>query len=191
MFFPLIQVVALLWHVLPEVPPQILAGLIGVSALYYTAITCFSPLFRLFSLYYTAFTCFSPGCGITAAGSTRGSPAGPGRFDRDICSILYSYYMFFPLVQVVALLRRVLPEVPPQVLAGLIGVSALPPADFSILANQDKAQAQANFNPNQIGILDVFLACISKSLKLQTKLRSQGGKNQTSTFKLTECIKTG
>ena len=73
---------------------------------------CFDIYFRLY---------MHPGFGSI----TGNSPAGPRRFDRGICPILYSFYLFSPLIQVVAFLRRVLPEVSPQVLASLIGLSAL------------------------------------------------------------------
>ncbi|ELU16916.1 hypothetical protein CAPTEDRAFT_222007 [Capitella teleta] len=81
--------------------------------------------------------------------------------------------------QVTALLRRVLPEVQPQSLAAVLGVPSLPPKDFSIL---DKGR-----DPGQLGILDVFLACIAKALVVQTKVKGQGAKS-AQTFKLSDCI---
>ena len=67
--------------------------------------------------------------------------------------------------QVIALLRRILPEVRPQTLAGLLGIAQLPPKDFGILARSSSEAV----TPNDIGILDVFLSCIAKSLTLQVK----------------------
>jgi E3 ubiquitin-protein ligase MYCBP2 len=81
--------------------------------------------------------------------------------------------------QVTSLLRRVLPQVQPEALASILGVPSLPPRDFSIL---DKGR-----DPSQLGLLDVFLACIAKALTVQTKVKGQGSKNSQS-YKLGDCI---
>lgn len=69
--------------------------------------------------------------------------------------------------QVTALLRRILPEVSPEQVADLLGVNSMPPTDFSIV-NQNSEE----FDMNRLGILDIFLAIISKSLQLQVKIKS-------------------
>lgn len=80
--------------------------------------------------------------------------------------------------QVTSLLRRILPEVSPEQVAELLGVQQMPPHDFSI-ANQ----ASEPFDMDRLGILDIFLAVISKSLQLQVKIKSTGATNPTSTNK--------
>lgn len=65
--------------------------------------------------------------------------------------------------QVIALLRRILLEVRPETFAGLMGIAQLPPKDFGILARS----TSETMTPNDIGIVDVFLSCISKALTLQ------------------------
>ena len=78
--------------------------------------------------------------------------------------------------QVIALLRRILPEVRPQTFASLLGISELPPKDFGILARSTASEAIPD-----IGILDVFLSCISKALTLQvkSKLNKDSGPSKT------------
>ena len=88
--------------------------------------------------------------------------------------------------QVIALLRRILPEVPPQTLAGILGIANLPPKDFGILARStatdeipvesDDASGATPVQP-EMGILDVFLSCISKALTLQVKSKVNREKN--------------
>ena len=73
--------------------------------------------------------------------------------------------------QVTSLLRRVLPEVAPQVLANLLGVPSLPVTDLSALASSRERDSPTPFDPRRLGILDVFLACIAKSLTLQMKTK--------------------
>ena len=57
--------------------------------------------------------------------------------------------LFIYTRQVIALLRRILPEVRPQTLAGLLGIAQLPPKDFGILARSSSEAV----TPNDIGIL--------------------------------------
>lgn len=69
-------------------------------------------------------------------------------------------------LQVTSLLRRVLPEVTPVRLASIIGVKSLPPADISdIIHSTEKGDW------NKLGILDMFLGCISKALTVQLKAK--------------------
>lgn len=70
--------------------------------------------------------------------------------------------------QVTSLLRRVLPEIEPVSLGRLLKVRALPPTDFMV-NNKDR-----DFDPADCGLLDVFLACIAKSLTVQSKVKGQG-----------------
>lgn len=74
--------------------------------------------------------------------------------------------------QVTALLRRMLPEIVPETLGDLLGVYRMPPADFSIAG---AAADEPAFDMNRMGILDIFLAVIAKSLQLQTKVKTNGG----------------
>ncbi|KAK2163193.1 hypothetical protein LSH36_84g08056 [Paralvinella palmiformis] len=91
--------------------------------------------------------------------------------------------------QVLALLRRVLPEVPPQILAELLGVESLPPEDISILcANSDSASLTA-FDIHRQGILDVFLSCIAKAITVQMKIKGQSSARGTQmAFKLSDSL---
>ena len=81
--------------------------------------------------------------------------------------------------QIVAIFRRVLPDVKPQVLANLLSVPALPPMDYSIVSVATKEEGDASFDPYKPCILDVFLACIAKALVVQIKTKlEEGGKQQ-------------
>ncbi|XP_070133334.1 E3 ubiquitin-protein ligase highwire [Drosophila bipectinata] len=72
--------------------------------------------------------------------------------------------------QVTALLRRILPEITPESFADLLGVQRLPPADYSIAH-----QSASDFDMSRLGILDIFLAVIAKSLQLQVKVKTTAG----------------
>ena len=89
-----------------------------------------------------------------------------------------------------ALLRRVLPEVPPQVLASILGVQSLPPKDFSIISESNKVPELGEFDPSKAGILDVFLACIAKSLTVQMKVKGNhaGMGKGLQTLRLKDCL---
>ena len=74
----------------------------------------------------------------------------------ELCVRINSIYPFIIINniqlnprQVIALLRRILPEVRPQTLAGLLGIAQLPPKDFGILARSSSEAV----TPNDIGIL--------------------------------------
>ena len=73
--------------------------------------------------------------------------------------------------QVISLLRRILPEVPPANFANALGVTSLPPRDFGILTTASES-AEAGFDLQKPGIVDVFLSCIAKSLNLQVKTKA-------------------
>lgn len=80
--------------------------------------------------------------------------------------------------QVTSLLRRILPEVSPDQVAELLGVQHMPPNDFSIASQNSEP-----FDMNRLGILDIFLAIIAKSLQLQVKIKSSGATNAAPTNK--------
>lgn len=69
--------------------------------------------------------------------------------------------------QVTALLRRILPEITPESFAELLGVQRLPPADYNIAH-----QSASDFDMSRLGLLDIFLAVIAKSLQLQVKVKT-------------------
>ncbi|XP_070552183.1 E3 ubiquitin-protein ligase MYCBP2-like isoform X2 [Ptychodera flava] len=70
--------------------------------------------------------------------------------------------------QVASILRRVLPEISPQKFSTIIAVSSLPSTDISILSQSSKSQC---YTEETVGILDMLLACISKALVVQTKVK--------------------
>ena len=88
------------------------------------------------------------------------------------------------------MLRRVLPEVAPRTFANLLSVPHLPPKEFSILPPSvtSSVTSSMTFDPDQAGILDVFLACIAKSLSIQTKVKSYGSGKSMSSFVLSDCL---
>lgn len=69
--------------------------------------------------------------------------------------------------QVTALLRRILPEISPESFADILGVQRLPPSDYNI-AHQNGV----DFDMNRLGLFDIFLAVIAKSLQLQVKVKT-------------------
>lgn len=78
--------------------------------------------------------------------------------------------------QVIALLRRVLPKVPPIEFAKILDISNLPPKEFDILS-RSSGDKMLEFDVLKPGLLDVFLSCIAKSLTLQVKTKGKDGKN--------------
>nr|XP_022909947.1 E3 ubiquitin-protein ligase MYCBP2 isoform X2 [Onthophagus taurus] len=93
--------------------------------------------------------------------------------------------------QVTSLLRRMLPEIPPEALASVMNVESLPVKDFSIVSAASKDNS--HFDTNKIGILDVFLSIIAKSLTLQVKLKSKLSKTtgkEINTVNISSCLKT-
>lgn len=76
--------------------------------------------------------------------------------------------------QVTALLRRILAEIPPEQFAELLNVHSMPPTDFSI-----SNQMGDSFDMNRMGLLDIFLSIIAKSLQLQVKIKSANTANTT------------
>lgn len=89
--------------------------------------------------------------------------------------------------QVTALLRRILPEITPEQLADWLAVEKLPPSDFRIVS-----QSSIDFDMNRMGILDIFLAVIAKSLQLQVKIKSTAitgpSNKQVHAVRLCQCI---
>ncbi|GFY47108.1 hypothetical protein TNIN_284731 [Trichonephila inaurata madagascariensis] len=97
---------------------------------------------------------------------------------RDLFSLLHTGSARVQR-QVTSLLRRVLPEVSPPTLASILGVSSLPPSDFSIIteSNKDNKPEESSFDIHKTGILDVFLSCIAKALNVQTKVKGSSSTN--------------
>lgn len=89
--------------------------------------------------------------------------------------------------QVTALLRRILPEISPDQLAELLSVDKLPPNDFRIVS-----QSNVDFDINRMGIMDIFLALIAKSLQLQVKIKSASAtgplNKQVLAVRMCQCI---
>jgi len=79
--------------------------------------------------------------------------------------------------QVTALLRRVLPKVPPTTLADILKVPGLPPRNFGVLvaAASKGDKRPLTLDMHRMGIIDVFLACIAKALTLQVKTKNAKG----------------
>lgn len=93
--------------------------------------------------------------------------------------------------QVTALLRRILPEISPEQFAELLNIHSLPPNDFNITS-----QSNEGFDMNRLGLLDIFLAIIAKSLHLQVKIKSANASNaiankQPIALQLCNCIDLG
>lgn len=75
--------------------------------------------------------------------------------------------------QVTSLLKRILPEIKPEVLANVISVKRLPPTDFSIISANNGLSHNTEFDEHSAGILDVFLSCIAKALTVQVKVKGK------------------
>jgi len=93
---------------------------------------------------------------------------------------------------VISVLRRVLPLVPPVRFANILSISSLPPKDFTILTaaslqSKSDEYKSLNFDPHNMGILDIFLGCIAKALTIQVKKKSGNGRSM-STVSLATCI---
>lgn len=73
-----------------------------------------------------------------------------------------------------SLLRRILPDIKPEILAGVVNVERLPPSDFSIISatNTDYSDA-ASYDEQSPRILDIFLSCIAKALTVQVKVKGK------------------
>lgn len=69
--------------------------------------------------------------------------------------------------QVTALLRRILPEISPEIFADLLGIQRLPPSNYLI-----EHSSPNDFDMNRLGVLDIFLAVIAKSLQIQLKIKT-------------------
>ncbi|CAI9731993.1 E3 ubiquitin-protein ligase MYCBP2-like [Octopus vulgaris] len=106
---------------------------------------------------------------------------------QDLFSLLHTAS---PRVQrqVTSVIRRVLPDVHPQALADLLLVPNLPPTDFNIMHSTNKPSVEEEFDSEKPCILDVFLACISKALAVQTKVKSNQFQKGITTVTLAECL---
>ncbi|XP_069130438.1 LOW QUALITY PROTEIN: E3 ubiquitin-protein ligase MYCBP2-like [Argopecten irradians] len=90
--------------------------------------------------------------------------------------------------QVIAVLRRVLPDVKPQTLASILSVTSLPPAEYSIVNLASRDEGDSSFHPEKPNILDVLLSCISKALTVQTKVKISGPQKGVNILSLSECL---
>lgn len=70
--------------------------------------------------------------------------------------------------QVIALFRRILSEISAEGFGLLLGITKIPQPDYSILNQNTEA-----FEMHKIGILDIFLAVIAKSLQIQLKTQTK------------------
>ncbi|XP_018570490.1 E3 ubiquitin-protein ligase MYCBP2-like [Anoplophora glabripennis] len=77
--------------------------------------------------------------------------------------------------QVTSLLSRMMAEISPETFAKIVGVKTLPAKDFNIITATNKDPDSGKFDIDQLGILDVFLSVIAKSLTLQVKIRGKNG----------------
>ncbi|XP_033631426.1 E3 ubiquitin-protein ligase MYCBP2-like isoform X2 [Asterias rubens] len=93
---------------------------------------------------------------------------------QDLLSLLHTGT---PRVQrqVTSIIRRLLPEIPPTHFAKLTGVTSLPPADLSILTQSSDKPNPESSTEESVGILDIFLACVAKTLTVQSKVKGGGG----------------
>ncbi|XP_026474963.1 E3 ubiquitin-protein ligase highwire-like [Ctenocephalides felis] len=87
---------------------------------------------------------------------------------RDLFSLLHTGSARVQR-QVTSLLRRILPDVAPSALCAVISVAKLPPQDYAVVASENDEE----FDMHQMGILDVFLGCIAKALRVQVKTQSR------------------
>lgn len=72
--------------------------------------------------------------------------------------------------QVVALLEKVIPDITPRKLADYLDITMLPPEGYSAIA---AAISSGTAVLNHVGLLDIFLACISKALSVQAKAKGR------------------
>ncbi|XP_022651457.1 E3 ubiquitin-protein ligase rpm-1-like isoform X3 [Varroa destructor] len=93
---------------------------------------------------------------------------------RDLFSLLHTGSARVQR-QVTSLLRRVLPEVSPQVLASILQVPSLPTEDYSIIGLGGEEEQPEPLDLHRPGILDVLLACIAKAITVQIKTKGSGG----------------
>lgn len=103
----------------------------------------------------------------------------------NFVSVVWSCWNF--VYKVISVLRRVLQDVKPQTLSNILSVPALPPVEYSIvsLASRDET---ASFDPEQPGLLDVLLSCISKALTVQTKIKISGPQKAMTAVKLEDFL---
>ncbi|XP_059170813.1 E3 ubiquitin-protein ligase MYCBP2-like isoform X4 [Physella acuta] len=87
--------------------------------------------------------------------------------------------------QITIIFRRVLPWVKPQVLAPILSIPCLPPPDYNIVG---ESEGDSDFDPDVPGILDVFLACVAKSLNVQMKIKSSGPSKVCTTLTMSQCL---
>ncbi len=87
--------------------------------------------------------------------------------------------------QVTLLLRRILPEISPETLCNILEIQYAPHKDISALLQNPKL-----LNPLSMGIIDILLAIIAKSLQIQVKFKNNSNQlnNKNLTIKLCDYI---
>ena len=70
----------------------------------------------------------------------------------------------------VALLEKVIPDITPRKLADYLDIAMLPPEGYSAIA---AAISSGTAVLNHVGLLDIFLASISKALSVQAKAKGR------------------
>jgi E3 ubiquitin-protein ligase MYCBP2 len=96
----------------------------------------------------------------------------------DLFSLLHTAGSARVQRQVISLLRRVLPEIKPFVLANLLGVKRLP---VGVITENRDNNNRSTFDVQDMGILDVLLSVVAKALTVQTKIRGGGHSTTTGT----------
>ena len=84
-----------------------------------------------------------------------------------VCKLSSLWVNLSVVSQVCSLLKRILPVIGPKNLAPIINVRILPPLGYSAIAEAVNSAATIN----QLGLLDCFLAIISKALSSRSRLR--------------------
>ena len=86
----------------------------------------------------------------------------------DICRRLSKHTCIH--LQVVALLEKVILDITPRKLADYLDIAVLPPEGYSAIV---VAISSGTDVLNHVGLLDIFLACISKALSVQAKAKGR------------------
>ncbi len=89
-----------------------------------------------------------------------------------VYAVMHKIHFYYPIVlfQICNLLRLILPYIKPKDFAVMCGVTVLPPLGYSAIAEAVNSAATIN----QLGLLDCFLAIISKALSVQVKVKGRG-----------------
>ncbi|XP_015122961.1 E3 ubiquitin-protein ligase MYCBP2 isoform X2 [Diachasma alloeum] len=105
---------------------------------------------------------------------------------RDLFSLLHTGSARVQR-QVTSVLRRILPEIKPYSLAGVLGMDRMPPNDISVVNNSEYSEFEG-FDEHSLRILDVFLSCIAKALTVQVKVKGKENGKALQTITLATSI---